>query len=343
MINQIKRLPTPQELKNKYVLSSTAKHNLQFFREQVNDILSHRSHRKILIAGPCSIHDTTSALEYARNLKLLSEEVKETYLVLMRVYFEKARSGNDWKGLLHDASLNGSDDITEGLHTTRRLLCDLAELGIPIASELLSPASCVYFSDLLSWGSIGARTPESQVHRQFSSGLPFAMGFKNSTDGSLQGAIHAAKVASLPQSYIGMDEEGRVAEIVTQGNPYTHLVLRGGNEGPNHDTTSMSRALHLLEQSHLPLRIIVDCSHGNSFKNHLNQIPVFENIIDQILGGNQAIKGLMLESFLHEGKQSTPEKYGISITDSCLSWASTEELVLKTHKLLTHGFVGVES
>lgn len=298
-------------------------------RKSIRDILNHQDSRLLIIAGPCSIHNTTAALEYARKFKALAEEVSDTFFLVMRAYFEKPRTGTGWRGLLHDPNINGQYDIETGLKIAREFFLQLTELEVPIASEILDPSIGAYLGDMITWGSIGARTPESQIHRQVASGLDFPIGIKNSTSGDLLGAINGIRSASQANSYIGINGEGKVSSILTKGNQDTHLVLRGSHNQPNYDAQSLRKAAHLLEECQLPPRVIVDCSHGNSMKDPEKQPEVFANVMEQFHSGNRAIRGLMLESHIHEGNQTKPLRYGVSITDACISWETTEHILLK--------------
>lgn len=335
-IPQTKPLTPPHIIREQYPLSYEGTRFISQTREQIQQILDGRDERLLLIVGPCSIHDIHAAHEYATKLHRLADVVSESFLVLMRVYFEKSRTQLGWKGIMMDPYIDGSHEIDEGIRRTRELLVDLSDRKIATASELLSPWSAPYFEDCLSWGCIGARTSESQIHRQLASGLSLPIGFKNNTDGNISVAVNGIVSSSHPQVYFGLDDRGTPSSIQTQGNQYSHLVLRGGESGPNYDPTSIESALKLLEEAELPKRLIIDCSHGNSGKQHEKQSPVVESAIKQLLDGNRSIRGLILESHLRAGKQSLEERgeklrYGVSITDPCIDWTTTEQLVLWAH------------
>lgn len=286
----------------------------------------------MVVIGPCSIHDPALAVDYAKRLKVLSDEVGDTLLLVMRVYFEKPRTTTGWKGLINDPHLNDSFKIEEGLHIGRQLLLDIAHLGLPTATEALDPISPQYLQDLISWSAIGARTTESQTHREMASGLSSAVGFKNGTDGSLDVAINALKSVSSPHRFLGINQEGQVAIIHTKGNRYGHVVLRGGNGKPNYDSVSVALCEDTLRKAGVPTNIMVDCSHANSNKDHKLQPLVADNVTNQILEGNHSIIGLMIESNLEEGNQPIPDnlkdlKPGVSITDACIGWNTTEQLL----------------
>ena len=333
------RLITPERLKSELPLSDKAAASVMQGRGVIKDILDRRDKRLFIVVGPCSIHDTDAAIEYANKLKALAEEVQDSLYLVMRVYFEKPRSTIGWKGLINDPRLNGSFEIEEGLHIARRLLLDLAELGLPLATEALDPISPQYLQDLISWSAIGARTTESQTHREMSSGLSCAVGFKNGTDGSLGVAVNAMKSVSHSHNFLGIDPQGHVSTVSTAGNSYGHVVLRGGNGKPNYDSVSVSMCEKALEEAGLRTNIMVDCSHANSSKDPALQPLVAENVANQILEGNQSIIGLMIESNLLAGTQAIPEdpselQYGISVTDACIDWSTTEETIRKLHDII---------
>jgi len=308
-------------------------------RKIINDILSGNDQRLLLIVGPCSIHDVKSAREYASNLLSLNRAVSKNFFVVMRTYFEKPRTALGWKGMLYDPHLDGSNDIASGIRQARQLLLDLAEMKIPTATEFLDPLSPPFLNDLISWSCIGARTTESQVHRQLASGLPMPVAFKNSTSGNINVAIKGILTAACPHAFFGIDDLGQISIVRTQGNPNAHIALRGGENSPNYDAQSIKKSLELLKKNNLPERIIVDCAHDNSKRCPDKQKIVFESIIQQYLEGNTAIRGLALESNLYGGSQCIPlEKsrlrYAISITDPCLDWEQTNALILKNAALL---------
>lgn len=326
-------LPTPNELKRSVPISVAESLFVQKTRDQIINILEGTDHRKLLIVGPCSIHEIDGALEYAKKLKQLSLEVSEHFLIVMRVYAEKPRTALGWKGFMHDPKLDGSHHIEEGLLATRKLMQAITSLEMPIATEFLDPASPCYLSDFVSWGCVGARTASSQIHRQIASHLPLPIGFKNSTEGNVEVAVNGIEVASIPQTFIGLNGNGRLSVISSFGNSHAHLVLRGGEKGPNYTPDHVLKALTLLKNK----RLIIDCSHDNSRKKHFNQTAVFESVIDQITEGTPIV-GIMLESYLEAGQQPlnpfNPLKYGVSITDACLDFTTTENLILNGCKKL---------
>ncbi len=298
-------------------------------REVVSRILDRKDHRLMVVVGPCSIHDRDAAIDYAAKLKTLSDELKDTLYVIMRVYFEKPRTTTGWKGLINDPSLDDSFDIEAGLKLGRTLLRDLLAMGLPTATEALDPITPQYLHDLICWSAIGARTTESQTHREMASGLSSAVGFKNGTDGSLDVAINALKSVQHPHRFLGINSEGVVSIFETRGNPYGHVVLRGGSNGPNYDSVNISKCESELAKAGLPSNIMVDCSHANSSKDHNVQPLVTRDISNQILKGNKSIVGVMLESHLNEGRQDIPAdlsdlQYGVSVTDACMDWDTTE-------------------
>jgi 3-deoxy-7-phosphoheptulonate synthase len=329
-------LPTPDGLKADLPITEAAAELVYRSREEIRAVLSGRDRRALVVVGPCSIHDPQAALEYAQRLVALRERVADDLLVVMRVYFEKPRTTVGWKGLINDPHLNGSHDIATGLRVARQLLLDVANLGLPAATEMLDPISPQYLADLVSWTAIGARTTESQTHREMASGLSMPVGYKNGTDGSLTVAINALIAASRPHSFLGIDGSGRVAVVRTKGNPDGHVVLRGGGGRPNYSREDVARAAAALERAGLSPRMMVDCSHDNSGKDFRKQPAVVDDIGDQIARGSKHILGVMIESNLVEGRQE-PEQgvarsalvYGQSITDACIDMATTEQLVLR--------------
>jgi 3-deoxy-7-phosphoheptulonate synthase len=294
-----------------------------------------------VILGPCSIHDPISALEYAEKLRLLAEEVASTMVLVMRAYFEKPRTTVGWKGLINDPFLDNSFNMNEGLSIARQLLIDITSMGLSVATEALDPITPQYIAELISWTAIGARTTESQTHRELSSGLSSLVGFKNNTDGNIDVAINAIKSALEPHHFLGIDQFGTTSVVATKGNPYGHLILRGGKSGPNYDVSSVAIAQAALKAARLSENLVIDCSHDNSQKDFRKQPNVFMNCVEQILSGNHGIVGLMVESHLYEGKQDLKENlaYGVSITDGCISFATTRELLLKAHAMLVKGRV----
>lgn len=332
-------LLTPDELKDALPMTDAAATTVVQGRQTVQQILDRQDHRLMIVVGPCSIHDVEAAMEYAQRLRDLADRVADTLFVVMRVYFEKPRTTVGWKGLINDPHLDDSFCIDEGLHIGRRLLLNIAELGLPAATEALDPISPQYLQDLISWSAIGARTTESQTHREMASGLTSAVGFKNGTDGSLTVAINALQSVAKPHHFLGINGEGRVAIIKTRGNPYAHVVLRGGDGKPNYDSVSVSLCEQALTKAGIPANIMVDCSHANSNKNHELEPLVIENVTNQILEGNRSIIGLMIESNLVAGNQKLSAKrsemvYGQSVTDACIDWDTTESALLAMHERL---------
>lgn len=324
-----KKLLTPFELKQNIPCSAKAEQTVMHGRQTIRNILDSKDDRLFVVVGPCSIHDIKAAMEYATRFKTLAEEVKDKLFLVMRVYFEKPRTTLGWKGLINDPYLDDSFKIEEGLHIGRQLLLDLAEMGIPTATEALDPISPQYMQDLVSWSAIGARTTESQTHREMSSGLSCPIGFKNGTDGNLAVSINAMQSCSGSHRFLGVAGNGEVSIIHTKGNPYSHVVLRGGSSGPNYDEESVNRCTDELNKNRLRPKIMVDCSHANSNKDPGLQTVVIQNVAAQKQAGNKSICGLMIESHLNWGSQSIPKdlsnlKYGVSITDGCIDWQTTE-------------------
>jgi 3-deoxy-7-phosphoheptulonate synthase len=331
-VTSTRQLASPFELKRQLPSTPKQRNFIEKTRKQIVDVLEHLDPRYILIVGPCSIHDIQAAKEYARKLRTLAKEVEDIFIVVMRVYFEKPRTASGWTGLLNDPHLDGSHAISTGLTMTRELLLNLADEEVPAAAEFLNPVAGNYFGDLISWGCVGARTAESQTHRQAASGFTMPIAFKNSTSGSIEIAVNGIVCASQPHKFIGIDEMGRVSVVDTFGNPHCHVALRGGENLPNYDPRSISRTVEALQKKGLPLRLIIDCSHDNSNRLHQHQPVVFQSIVHQILEGEKSIKGMILESNLEEGNQpmaTDPCKLrpDVSITDPCLDWMTTERLV----------------
>lgn len=322
-------LPTPAELRQRLPLSHGLARQISAQREAVRAVLDGEDSRLLVVVGPCSIHDPESALDYARRLAALAPEVSDQLLLVMRAYVEKPRTTVGWKGLVYDPHLDGSGNMAEGLALSRRLMLEIAELGLPVATELLQPLVAGYLDDLLSWAAIGARTSESQIHRELVSGLDLPVGFKNGTDGGLGIATDAMRSAAHAHQHFGIDAQGRPALVQTAGNADTHLVLRGGHQGPNHDAASVQAARAGLEKLGIAPRILVDCSHANSGKDPLRQPAVLEDVINQRLAGQEALRGVMLESHLFDGAQalSCDLRYGVSVTDGCLGWDGTERIL----------------
>lgn len=338
-IESIVPLVTPAELKKEMPITETAVATVQKSRQVIRDILDRKDHRLFMVIGPCSIHDVKAAKEYAERLRSLSEKVSDSLYLVMRVYFEKPRTTVGWKGLINDPFMNDTFKIQDGLRISRQLLIDLAEMGLPLSTEALDPISPQYLQDLITWSAIGARTTESQTHREMASGLSSAVGFKNGTDGSLTVAMNALMSVASPHRFLGIDQSGSVSIVSTQGNPYGHVVLRGGGGKPNYDSVNVALAEQALEKADLAKNIMVDCSHANSNKDPALQPLVLENVTNQIMDGNNSIIGLMVESNLKHGRQNIPAnlddlEYGLSVTDGCISWDETEEAVLKMHEKL---------
>ena len=332
-------LPSPTDLRQRLPLSAALASQVQTQREAIRAVLDGSDPRLLVVVGPCSLHDPLSALEYADRLAALAFDVSDQLLLVMRAYVEKPRTTIGWKGLVYDPQLDGSGDMAEGLALSRRLMLAMLERGLPVATELLQPLVAGYFDDLLGWAAIGARTSESQVHRELVSGLDLPVGFKNGTDGSLSIACDAMRSAAHPHQHFGVDDLGRPALVETDGNPDTHLVLRGGHSGPNHDAASVAVARASLEKQGIAARIMVDCSHANSGKDPLRQPAVLRDVLDQRLAGDASLRGVMLESHLFDGCQalSAELRYGVSITDGCLGWSGTEAMLREAAERLRSG------
>jgi 3-deoxy-7-phosphoheptulonate synthase len=323
-------LSSPQELIESLPLSSSTKAKICGFRSEITEIVQLRSPKWLVIVGPCSIHDPAAALAYARKLSALSSAVSDVLLVVMRVYFEKPRTVIGWKGLINDPNLDGSCDIHQGLRVARQLMLQIAELSVPIACEFLDPITPAFFSDLVSWGAIGARTSESQVHRELASALPLPIGFKNGTEGSPDTALDAILAASTPQTLISYQNNGRIAVTKSAGNSAAHLVLRGGHKGPNFNDQNVTRIDGRKRELGIQTATLIDCSHGNSNKDWRKQSSVARQVVQDQVGSNTSVRGLMIESNLLAGAQDInekPLKYGVSVTDGCIGWDETEALV----------------
>lgn len=337
-IQSITEVIAPAELKQVFPLSEASAEFVTNARNQIKDVLHNRDPRLMVVVGPCSIHDPQAALDYARRLGKLAKELDDQLLIVMRVYFEKPRTTVGWKGLINDPDLNGTHQISKGLGVARQLFCAVTDLGLPIATEMLDTITPQYFADLISWGAIGARTTESQPHREMSSGLSFPVGFKNSTDGNLQIAMDAMSAAQHQHSFLGINRHGKISIVKTCGNPDAHIVLRGGSNGPNFEADAIATTEQKLASQNLGQAIMVDCSHANSNKDHNRQELVVNNVLEQLAAGNQSISALMIESNLEAGNQSIapPDqlKYGVSITDKCIDWDTTERLLRQTHASL---------
>jgi 3-deoxy-7-phosphoheptulonate synthase len=325
-------MPTPEELHARLPLSEHAAEVVDAGREALKNILDRKDERIFVVVGPCSIHDPEAGLDYARRLKALQEEVKDSMLLVMRVYFEKPRTTTGWKGYINDPSMDDSFQVDVGMEKARRFLLDICELGMPTATEALDPISPQYLGDLITWTAIGARTTESQTHREMSSGLSTPVGFKNGTDGDISIAINAILSASHPHSFLGLNGQGKVSIVRTRGNQYGHVVLRGGDGRPNYDTVSVAMAEQALKKAKLATNIVVDCSHANSYKKPELQPLVMADVINQIVNGNKALVGVMIESNIVAGNQKIPEDlsqliYGCSVTDACVDWETTETMI----------------
>jgi 3-deoxy-7-phosphoheptulonate synthase len=323
-------LVTPSQLKKELPVSENISSHVAQSRDIIKNIMDGKDHRLAIVIGPCSIHDPQAALDYATRLKGLAEKLDDTLYIIMRAYFEKPRTTVGWKGLINDPNLDGTFDINKGIRIGRKLLIDLAELGLPLATEALDPISPQYIQDLISWSAIGARTTESQTHREMASGLSGPVGFKNGTDGGLTVAINAMQSVSHPHSFLGINEEGQVTVVNTKGNDYGHIVLRGGGGKPNYEAKFVVEAEQELAKANLKVNIMVDTSHENSSKKPERQITVAEDSTQQIINGNQSIMGLMIESNIGWGNQKVPAnlndlEYGVSITDACIDWETTEK------------------
>ncbi|MDO9195104.1 3-deoxy-7-phosphoheptulonate synthase [Rhodoferax sp.] len=319
-------LLSPSQLHEDIPASARATQTVSAARRTLANILNGHDPRLFVVVGPCSIHDTKAAMEYAQRLKALADELADQIFVVMRVYFEKPRTTVGWKGLINDPRMDDSFHVEEGLRLARRLLVDLNDLGLPCGTEALDPITPQYLGDLIAWSAIGARTTESQTHRELASGLSSPVGFKNGTDGNLEVALNAMLSAAEPHAFLGINGAGQVALTQTRGNPFGHLILRGGTN-PNYDSVAVAQAEAALTAARLPVNIVVDCSHANSRKNHALQALVLKDVVHQIADGNRAIKGVMLESNLFDGNQKLgrPQdlRYGVSITDACMGWETT--------------------
>ncbi len=332
-------MPSPEDVKQRVPLTPAAAHTVMHGRETIQSILERRDPRMLAIVGPCSIHDPVAGLDYARRLKALAAEVAGVLFVVMRVYFEKPRTAAGWKGYINDPRMDDSFHIEEGMQKAREFLLTLADLGLPSATEALDPIAPQYLGDLISWTAIGARTSESQTHREMASGLSTPVGFKNGTDGDFVVAINAIRSAAATHSFLGINPQGRSAVVRTGGNRHGHIVLRGGANRPNYDTVSVSLVEQALTDAKLPVNILIDCSHANSYKRPEMQPLVMRDVVHQIRQGNRSIVGLMVESFIEAGNQAIPNdlaklRYGCSVTDACLDWPSTEAMLREAREML---------
>ncbi|WP_272684408.1 3-deoxy-7-phosphoheptulonate synthase [Providencia sp. PROV141] len=331
-------LITPESLKEKYPLSRSNLHAIATSRQVIADIIHQRDPRLLVVCGPCSIHDVDAAIEYGERLKVLAEELSDSLYIVMRVYFEKPRTTVGWKGLISDPFMDGSFEMEKGLHIARDLLTNLVNMGLPLATEALDPNNPQYLGDLFSWSAIGARTTESQTHREMASGLSMPVGFKNGTDGSLSTAINALKAAAMPHRFMGINQSGQVCLLHTKGNSNGHVILRGGKT-PNYNAEDIAACESEMKKAGLEPSLMVDCSHGNSNKDYRRQPLVVDSIIEQIINGNESITGIMLESHINEGNQTSEQardlmKYGVSVTDACINWQTTETVLRKLHQAL---------
>jgi 3-deoxy-7-phosphoheptulonate synthase len=332
-------MPSPEELKQRVPLSAAAARTVACGRRAIEAILDGRDPRLLVVVGPCSLHDPAAGLDYARRLRALADELGDTLLLVMRVYLEKPRTSVGWEGFTNDPRLDGSFRVAEGLERARRFLVEVNELGLPVGTEALDPIAPQYRGDLVAWNAIGARTAESQTHRNLASGLSTPIGFKNGTDGGVEAAVNAILAAARPHAFLGIDDRGRSAVVRTRGNRYGHVVLRGGGGRPNFDSVSVSLAEQALARAGLPARLVVDCSHANSWKDPSLQPFVVRDVVNQLRHGNASIVGLMIESFLEDGSQPIPAdpaqlRYGRSVTDGCLGWERTVETLREARELL---------
>ena len=325
-------MPTPGDLHKSLPLSERAAATVMEGRAALRDILDGKDPRMFVVVGPCSIHDPIAGLEYARRLRALQDKVRDTLLLVMRVYFEKPRTSTGWKGYINDPDMDDSFQVDRGMANARAFLRDVCELGLAPGTEALDPVSPQYLGDLISWTVIGARTSESQTHREMASGLSTPVAFKNGTNGDIGIAINGIVSASRPHSFLGLNSEGRVAIVRTGGNRYGHVVLRGGDGRPNYDTVSVTMAEQALAKAGVPANIVVDCSHANSYKDAALQPLVMTDVVNQVRVGNTSLVGIMIESNLVAGKQSIPTDlsklvFGCSVTDACVGWDTTEEMI----------------
>jgi 3-deoxy-7-phosphoheptulonate synthase len=338
-VDSMAEIPSPQEVRQRLPITERAAETVLAGRKAVRSILERQDPRLFVVVGPCSVHDPDAALDYAGRLRRLADEVRDTLVLVMRVYFEKPRTSVGWKGFINDPAMDDSFRIDEGLLRARKLLMQLAELGLPTGSEALDPICPQYLAELITWYAIGARTTESQTHREMASGLSAPVGFKNGTDGALDVAVNAIRSAARPHGFLGVNQAGRTSIIRSKGNAYGHLVLRGGGGRPNYDTVSVRLAEQALAKAKLSHNIVIDCSHANAMKDHSLQALVFNDCVHQIIEGNRSIVGFMLESNLEAGSQPIPEdrsqlRYGVSVTDPCIDWRTTEDLLRRAHGTL---------
>lgn len=335
-VESFKPLMTPKQIREEIPMPEGSLRTVLQGRKVIRDIVEGKDPRKFLVVGPCSIHDADCAKEYAQKLLGLGKRVEDRFFLVMRAYFEKPRTTVGWKGYINDPFLDNTFNINEGLLRSRRLLCDITEMGVPVGTEALEPISPQYLSELICWTAIGARTTESQSHREMASGLSSPVGFKNNTDGNVHVAVNALKSAAKPHHFLGIDDEGRTSIVATRGNSHCHLILRGGGGRPNYDSVNVKLAEEALKNAGLNSVIVVDCSHDNSSKQFAMQPIVLDDCIGQIINGNQSLVGFMIESHLYEGNQNLSDdlRYGVSITDGCVGWEATEEMIMRAYKRL---------
>jgi 3-deoxy-7-phosphoheptulonate synthase len=336
-------LPSPADLLRELPKTERQAEFVANARRDIHRLIFTDDKRLLLIVGPCSIHDLAAGRDYAQRLATLAREVSDRMMIVMRVYFEKPRTTVGWKGLIMDPHLDGSHDIAAGLRVARTFLREVLDLGLPTATELLDPITPQYIADLICWSAVGARTTESQTHRQMASGLSMPLGFKNGTDGSLQTAVNAIKAAAQPQTFLGINLDGSASAIVTRGNPDCHIVLRGGAKGPNYSAKDVAETEAFLAKAGLPKSVLIDCSHDNSSKQPQRQPEVMRELLTQVTSGNTSIMGAMIESNIGAGSQPFPQpkeklQYGVSITDGCIDWLTTEKLVREIHRALAPRF-----
>ena len=338
-IKHLNVLPSPEEIKKQVPSNEQGRNTVAESREVIKSILNRQDSRLLVIAGPCSIHDIDAAMKYAEGLLKLKEQVKDSIFLMMRVYFEKPRTTVGWKGLINDPYLDESFDVVAGIKKARSLLVNLTNMGIPVATEFLDPITPQYIANMVSWAAIGARTTESQIHREMTSGLSMPVGFKNGTEGNLQICLDAIAASQRQHTFMGINQQGLGSVVKTTGNEWCHVVLRGGKESPNYKKKYVQDALKKIKEAHLNPSIMVDCSHANSNKDYSKQSIVWKDVIEQRLKGQKELIGMMLESNLYEGSQSfnsgtsvSDLKYGVSITDACIGWEQTEDLLLSTHQ-----------
>lgn len=327
-IASIRPVATPASVQQAVSITELAADTVKSTRAAIENILDGKDDRMVVVVGPCSIHDPDAAIEYARRLAAVRKQVEDQLLIVMRVYFEKPRTTVGWKGLINDPNIDDSYDIDQGLRTARQLLVDLNNMGMPAGVEYLDILTPQYLADLVSWGAIGARTTESQLHREMASGLSCPVGFKNGTNGSIRVAVDAVTSARNPHRFLSLTKTGVVSIFETTGNEHTHVILRGGSDGTNYDDEAVNKSCALLAKAGLPEHVLIDCSHANSGKKPENQPAVARDCVQRRAAGDKRIIGLMIESHLEEGRQDTPEVYGKSITDACLGWENTESLLL---------------